>query len=329
MTSKLSRHLCRVGGRPGSVLGRCGPRPSTGSRPFERVFDPDAAVYGRWFTGGTTNTCYNCLDRHVAKGRGDQPAVIYDSPITGAKKIYSYAEFLSEVKALAAVLQDRGVSKGDRVIIYMPMIPEAPMAMLACARLGAVHSVVFGGFAGSELATRIDDAKPKLIIARPPAASSPTASSPTSRCSTKPSTRRTHKPDACLMLQTRAAPGGADRGPRRRSGRCHGGRPDRSARRALHAGGGDRSPLYSLHVRHHRPAEGRGARQWRSYGGAQLVDEGDLRHGSGRGLLGGVPMSAGWSATPTSSTRRCCTATPPSCSKASRSARPMPAPSGG
>ncbi len=173
--------------------------------PFERVFDPDAGTYGRWFTGGTTNTCYNCLDRHVAQGRGDQPAVIYDSPITGAKKIYSYSEFLGEVKALAAVLQDNGVTKGDRVIIYMPMIPEAAMAMLACARVGAVHSVVFGGFAGSELATRIDDAKPKLIVA------ASCGIEPNRIVAYKPMldeaiSLASHKPQGCLMLQREQHP---------------------------------------------------------------------------------------------------------------------------
>ena len=173
--------------------------------PFERVFDPDAGTYGRWFTGGTTNTCYNCLDRHVAQGRGDQPAVIYDSPITGAKKIYSYSEFLGEVKALAAVLQDNGVTKGDRVIIYMPMIPEAAMAMLACARVGAVHSVVFGGFAGSELATRIDDARPKLIVA------ASCGIEPNRIVAYKPMldeaiSLASHKPQGCLMLQREQHP---------------------------------------------------------------------------------------------------------------------------
>ncbi len=118
----------------------------------------------RWFVGAECNTCYNCIDRHVEAGRGDQPAVIYDSPITGAKASYSYAQLLDEVATLAAVLNDLGVSKGDRVIVYMPMIPQALFAMLACARIGAVHSVVFGGFAPKELATRIDDAKPKAIL---------------------------------------------------------------------------------------------------------------------------------------------------------------------
>ncbi len=110
------------------------------------------------------NTCYNALDRHVAGGRADQVALIHDSPLTGSVTKFTYAQMLHEVKTLAAVMQDFGVAKGDRVILYMPMVPEAVVAMLACARIGAVHSVVFGGFAAKELATRIEDAKPKLIF---------------------------------------------------------------------------------------------------------------------------------------------------------------------
>ncbi len=168
--------------------------------PFEQVFDPDSGPYGRWFPDATTNTCHNCLDRHVAQGRGDQPALIYDSPITGSKRIYSYREMLEQVEALAAVLRQQGVEKGDRVIIYMPMIPEAPMAMLACARLGAIHSVVFGGFAGHELATRIDDAKPKVIIA------ASCGIEPNRIVAYKPMLDEAieaaqHKPQRCLMLQ--------------------------------------------------------------------------------------------------------------------------------
>src|SRR5438067_12996545 len=132
--------------------------------PAAKVFDPDAGVYGRWFVGATCNTCFNAVDRHVARGRGQQAAIIYDSPLTGTTRTLSYAELLAEVKTLAAMLQDFGVVRGDRVILYMPMVPEAIIAMLACARIGAIHSVVFGGFAANELATRIDDAKPKLIL---------------------------------------------------------------------------------------------------------------------------------------------------------------------
>ncbi|MBO0144183.1 AMP-binding protein [Agrobacterium sp. Ap1] len=133
-------------------------------RPPDSIFDPDQGVYGRWFVGAETNTCFNCLDRHVAAGRGEQAAFIYDSAMTGERKSFTYAEVLSEVKAIAAVLADLGIGKGDRVVIYMPMVPEAVFSMLACARLGAVHSVVFGGFAAQELAARLNDSQAKLII---------------------------------------------------------------------------------------------------------------------------------------------------------------------
>ena len=133
-------------------------------RPPERIFDPDTGPYGRWFPGASLNTCFNALDRHVLAGRRDQTALIYDSPLLGTVERMTYGELLDEVRILAAVLRRMGVEKGDRVIIYMPMIPQAVMAMLACARIGAVHSVVFGGFAANELAKRIDDAKPKLVL---------------------------------------------------------------------------------------------------------------------------------------------------------------------
>ncbi len=134
-------------------------------KPPRIVFDPNAGVYGRWFPDATCNTCYNALDRHVKNGRAGQRALVYDSPVTNSQRTYTYGETLDEVATLAAVLQDLGVTKGDRVIVYMPMIAEAVFAMLACARIGAIHSVVFGGFAAKELATRIDDAKPKAIMA--------------------------------------------------------------------------------------------------------------------------------------------------------------------
>ena len=133
--------------------------------PPRAIFDESEGPYGRWFAGAQCNTCYNAVDRHVEAGRGKQAAIIYDSPITGKKQTLTYNELKADVAALGAVLQDMGVEKGDRVLIYMPMIPQAVMAMLACARIGAVHSVVFGGFAANELATRIDDAKPKAIVA--------------------------------------------------------------------------------------------------------------------------------------------------------------------
>jgi propionyl-CoA synthetase len=131
--------------------------------PYQKVLDQSNGLY-RWFTGGVLNTCYNAVDLHVKNGRGDQTALIYDSPVTHTVQETSYRELLDRVSTFAGVLSSHGVSKGDRVIIYMPMIPEAVVAMLACARIGAVHSVVFGGFAPHELAIRIDDAKPKLIL---------------------------------------------------------------------------------------------------------------------------------------------------------------------
>ncbi|MDE2579712.1 MAG: propionyl-CoA synthetase [Hyphomicrobiales bacterium] len=134
-------------------------------KPPQQIFDPKAGVYGRWFPDATCNTCYNAIDRHVKAGRGDQRAVVYDSPVTNTIREYTYTQLQREVETLAAVIRDLGVQKGDRVIVYMPMIPEALFAMLACARIGAIHSVVFGGFAAKELATRIEDAKPKLIMA--------------------------------------------------------------------------------------------------------------------------------------------------------------------
>jgi propionyl-CoA synthetase len=131
---------------------------------WDRVLDADNPPFHRWFPGGRLNTCHNALDRHVAGGRAEQVALIYDSPVTGQVKRFTYRELRDQVAVLAGALRDLGVAKGDRVLIYMPMVPEAVMAMLACARLGAIHSVVFGGFAAPELATRIDDATPKVIL---------------------------------------------------------------------------------------------------------------------------------------------------------------------
>ncbi|MFZ4805792.1 MAG: propionyl-CoA synthetase [Hyphomicrobiaceae bacterium] len=175
-------------------------REITWFRPWDRVFDPYAGQYGRWFVGAECNTAYNCLDRHVEAGRGQQKALIYDSPVTKTVRSYTYAEMTDEVATLAGVLLDMGVKKGDRVIVYMPMIPEAAMAMLACARIGAIHSVVFGGFAAAELATRIDDSKPVAIIA------ASCGIEPGRVVAYKPLIDKAielaaHKPGACLVLQ--------------------------------------------------------------------------------------------------------------------------------
>ena len=130
----------------------------------EKILSQDDRGFYSWFEGGTLNTCYLALDKHVADGRGNQPALIYDSPVTEKKKTFNYEQLLDQTSLFAGALADLGVGKGDRVIVYMPMVPEAVIAMLACARLGAIHSVVFGGFAANELAIRIDDAKPKVIV---------------------------------------------------------------------------------------------------------------------------------------------------------------------
>jgi propionyl-CoA synthetase len=131
---------------------------------WDKVLDDTNPPFYRWFAGAELNTCYNALDRHADGGRGDQPALIYDSPVTDTKKTYTYNELRDATARFAGVLKAQGVEKGDRVIVYMPMVPEAAIAMLACARIGAIHSVVFGGFASKELATRINDAKPKVIV---------------------------------------------------------------------------------------------------------------------------------------------------------------------
>ena len=261
--------------------------------PPKRVFDPNAGVYGRWFPDAVCNTCWNAVDRHVMRGRGAQPAIIYDSPLAGTKRILTYDLLLTEVQVLAALLRDFGVEKGDRVVLYMPMVPEAVIGMLACARIGAVHSVVFGGFAARELATRIDDAKPKVILS--------------ASCGLEPGRIVKYKPlldeaIALVVAQARRLPdpaapagaGGADRRPRPRlEGAARQRHRVREIGVGLRAARRHRSALHPLHLGHHRPAEGRGARQWRPHGRAQLVDEEPLRHAPGRGVLGGLRRRLG------------------------------------
>jgi propionyl-CoA synthetase len=169
-------------------------------RRWDKVLDDSNAPIYRWFSGGRLNTCHNALDRHVANGRGDQAAIIYDSPVTSSQRTISYSELRDDVALFAGALVNSGVRQGDRVIIYMPMIPEAVVAVLACARIGAVHSVVFGGFAPNELATRIDDATPKAIV------SASCGIEPTRLVEYKPLLDQAlelskHKPAHCIMLQ--------------------------------------------------------------------------------------------------------------------------------
>jgi propionyl-CoA synthetase len=176
----------------------------------EIVLDGSDAPYYRWFTGGRLNTCFNALDRHVLAGHGERTALVYDSPVTGTTATYTYAELLDEVARFAGALAGLGVTAGDRVVIYLPMVPEAVIAMLATARLGAVHSVVFGGFAPHELAIRIDDARPTVIV------SASCGIEPGRVVEYKPMLdaaieAASHKPDACVILQRPQAV--ADMGP--------------------------------------------------------------------------------------------------------------------
>ncbi len=177
------------------------------------VLDKSSPPFYRWFTDGVLNTCFNAVDRHVRDGRGDQAALIYDSPVTSICRTYTYRELLDQVSRFAGLLRGLGTGAGDRVVIYMPMIPEAVIAMLACARIGAVHSVVFGGFAAPELAARIDDAAPVVVV-------SASCGIEVSRVlEYKPILDRaielsSHKPPWCVILQRPQAPAELDRRPR-------------------------------------------------------------------------------------------------------------------
>ncbi len=169
-------------------------------QPPTRVLDDTDPPFYRWYPDGVTNACYNALDHQVEQGRGEQLALIYDSPVTDSQRRYTFSELLDEVSRFAGLLVSQGVEKGDRVIVYMPMVPEALIAMLACARIGAVHSVVFGGFASNELAVRIDDARPKVVV------SASCGIEPNRVVAYKPLLDRaielsTHKPLACILLQ--------------------------------------------------------------------------------------------------------------------------------
>ncbi|MEM7126332.1 MAG: propionyl-CoA synthetase [Chloroflexota bacterium] len=167
---------------------------------WDTVLDDANPPFYRWFTGAEVNTCYNALDRHIESGRGHQAALIYDSPVTDTIQTYTYQALRDETARLAGLLAAQGIGKGDRVIIYMPMVPETVMAMLACARIGAIHSVVFGGFASNELAVRIDDAQPKMIL------SASCGIEPGRLVEYKPLLDQAielsrHKPERCLILQ--------------------------------------------------------------------------------------------------------------------------------
>jgi propionyl-CoA synthetase len=290
---------------------------------WDRVLDVSRPPFYRWFSGAKLNTCWNALDRHVVAGRGDRNALIWDSPVTGQIGRFSYRELRDEVSRVAGALAGLGVIKGDRVLIYMPMVPEAAMAMLACARIGAIHSVVFGGFAAHELATRIDDAKPRVILSASCGIEvnriipyKPLLDAAIAEARTKP--------EHCVILQRPM---------------CHASlmaSRDRdwheivaAARPADWVPVLATDPLYILYTSG-RPASPRGwcatmaAMPWRCTGRCATSTGSILTRCSGR-----LRTSAGWLVTPTSSMPRCCWAAPRSCTRASRSARPTPAPSGG
>ncbi len=255
---------------------------------WDRVFDASLGAFGQWFAGARLNTSFNCLDRHVAAGRGEQPALIWDSPMTGRIETFTYARLLERTAKLAGALAGLGVARGDRVVIYLPMVPEAAIAMLACARLGAIHSVVFGGFAASELAARIADARPKVIVSAScglepgrvvqykPLLDAAIAMSP-------------HKPAACLILQREQSPAAMI------AGRDHdyaeleaAGTPHPPVSVAA------TDPLYILYTSGTtgRP-ERRGTRQWRARGRAVELDAHGLRRRRGRRVLGGLRRRLG------------------------------------
>ena len=292
-------------------------------RPWERVLDDSDAPHYRWFSGGAFNTCRNAVDRHVEAGRADQLALIYDSPVSGARATLTYRELRDAVATFAGALVRLGVERGDRVVIYMPMVPEAVIAMLACARIGAVHSVVFGGFASMELAARIDDAQPKVVVS--------------ASCGIEPSRLVPYKPllDAAIE-SVRVKPRALRDSP---AADAH-----RGARCCATSTGTMRWParIPSAVYRSRRPTRctsstppaPRVSRRASSATTAamQLPSRGRCATSSTpprESATGPPPTSAGSSATRTSSTGRCSRAARPSSTKGSRWGRPTRVRSGG
>ena len=251
------------------------------------VSSPKPEFYS-WFEGAQMNTCYNAIDRHIESGRKDQLAIIYDSPVTGVVKKITYGELLAAVSLLAGMLRKYGVERGDRVIIYMPMIPETLFAMLACARIGAVHSVVFGGFAPNELAIRIDDAKPKVIL------SATCGIEPKGAIAYKPLLDKAielsvHKPEKCFIYQR----------PQVKAKLIPGRDVDwEKALQGVKPAGcvtvrGNRPALHSLYIRHNRNSQGCCERQRRPCRSINVEHEKHLRDRTRRCLLGGVGCRLG------------------------------------
>jgi propionyl-CoA synthetase len=238
--------------------------------PWKQVLDDSRAPMYRWFSGAHLNTCYNALDRHVERGRADQAALSYDSPATGTTRSFTYLQLRDEVAKLGGVLLEHGVQRADRVIIYMPMVPEAVMAMLALSRIGAIHSVVFGGFAANELANRIEHAKPKIVITASCGieVGSIVAYKPLLDAAIEP----VHsKPERCIVLQGQMLKADLD--------------PDRdldweqvmaTATPADCVPVEALDPLHPVHLQDHRSAEGNRTRQRRPCRCARVDDEAHL-----------------------------------------------------
>ena len=255
---------------------------------WDTVFDDSRPPFYRWFKGGMVNSCYNALDLHVANGRADQLALIYDSPVTDTIRAFTFRELLDQVARFAGVLASQGAQKGDRVLIYMPMVPEAVIAMLACARIGAVHSVVFGGFAANELATRIDDAKPKLIVSASCGIEVERVI-PYKPLLDQAIEGAAAKPERAIILQRPQST--ASMGCRARSGlvRADGG----CETGRLRARRCNRPPLHPLYLRHDGHSERGRSRQRRSSGCPEMEHGKYLRRRCRRGLLGGIGCGLG------------------------------------
>ncbi len=300
---------------------------STGSASRRRCSTAARPPFFRWYVDGTLNTCYNALDRHVIAGRGDQAALIYDSPVTGARRTYSYAQLLDDVAAFAGALRALGVEKGDRVVVYMPMIPETVVTMLACARIGAVHSVVFGGFAAAELAVRIDDAKPVVVV--------------TASCGVEPNRVVEYTPllSRALGIAEHISLGPASCGSETSSVPTLVEGRDIDWATAMAMGRGEPAecvpvaatdPLYVLYT---SGTTGKPKGIVRDNGGHAvalcLVDAQHLRHRTGPGVVGRVRRRLGGRALLHRLRAAARRAPQPCCTRGNRSARPTPARSGG
>ena len=251
-------------------------------QPFSQVLDRSRPPFARWFVGGRTNLCHNAVDRH-ARQRPEAAALIWSSSEVDQEQVWSFAELLAEVQAMAASMQDAGVGEGDRVLIYCPMVPQAVFAMLACARIGAIHSVVFGGFAAGALAGRIDDCASEAdrqLRRRQPGRQAHRVPAPARRSALR---QASHRPERLLWIDRGLEPlhlqSPHDLAWASERERCWG----RS--RALRGAGVQRHQLHAVHQRHHRQAEGRAARCGRLRGRAGHQHGVDLRRPAGRELL--------------------------------------------